>query len=166
MEEAGAFGAASLHYVYEQWSQYGRRPPEFLADVWTDYLASVEEMPEERRHLRVHQGHNCWVAPEDEPFVTQELLEATCLIGTRGGARGAAAGRCEQRGPAPGHDPAVARSEGAGSARRRDEGDAAARNPLTRRQSAIAASTRPATTTASSASRLGAVVVGRRRGVT
>jgi alkanesulfonate monooxygenase SsuD/methylene tetrahydromethanopterin reductase-like flavin-dependent oxidoreductase (luciferase family) len=82
MEEAGAFGAASLHYVYEQWRQYGRRPPEVLADVWSEYVASVDDVPEERRHLRVHQGHNCWVAPEDERFVTPELLEATCLIGT------------------------------------------------------------------------------------
>ena len=82
MEQAGAFGAASLHYVYEQWRQLGRRPPEFLTDLWAEYVASVEEVPEERRHLRVHQGHNCWVAPEDERFITRELLEATCLIGT------------------------------------------------------------------------------------
>lgn len=81
-EQAGAMAAASLHYVYEQWSQLGRRPPEFLADVWPEYLASVEAVPEERRHLRVHRGHNCWVTPEDEQFVTKEMLEATCMIGT------------------------------------------------------------------------------------
>lgn len=82
MDQAGAFAAAALHYTYEQWSQYGRQPPPFLADVWPGYLASVQAVPEERRHLRVHNGHNCWVAEEDEPFITPELLEATCLIGT------------------------------------------------------------------------------------
>ena len=35
-----------------------------------------------RLHLRVHQGHNCWVLPEEERFITQELIEATCLVGT------------------------------------------------------------------------------------
>ena len=41
MEEAGAFGAASLHYVYEQWRQYGRRPPEFLAEIAAQEAAGV-----------------------------------------------------------------------------------------------------------------------------
>ena len=39
-------------------------------------------MPAERLHLRIHEGHNCWVIPEEERFVTAELLDATCLIGT------------------------------------------------------------------------------------
>lgn len=82
MDQAGAFAAAALHYTYEQWSQYGRQPAPFLADVWSEYVASVEAVPMERRHLRVHDGHNCWVADEDEPFITRDLLEATCLIGT------------------------------------------------------------------------------------
>ena len=39
------------------------------------------DVPAERRHLRVHAGHNCWVLPEEEQFVTRELIEATCLVG-------------------------------------------------------------------------------------
>jgi alkanesulfonate monooxygenase SsuD/methylene tetrahydromethanopterin reductase-like flavin-dependent oxidoreductase (luciferase family) len=80
-EEAGAFAIAALHYSYEQWRQYGRRPPAHLADVWDDYVAILEEVPEERRHQRIHQGHNCWVLPEEERFVTPELIERTCLVG-------------------------------------------------------------------------------------
>ena len=37
----------------------------------------------ERRHQRIHAGHNCWVLPEEECFLTEELLRATCMIGTR-----------------------------------------------------------------------------------
>lgn len=80
--DAGAFAIASLHYSYEQWRQYGRRPPPFLADIWDDYTAMLDEVPAERLHLRIHEGHNCWVVPEEERFVTKALLEASCLIGT------------------------------------------------------------------------------------
>ncbi len=80
--DAGAFAISSLHYVYEQWRQYGRRPPPHVASVWDDYCALLDEVPAERLHLRIHEGHNCWVIPEEERFVTAELLDATCLIGT------------------------------------------------------------------------------------
>ena len=81
-QDAGAFAISSLHYSYEQWRQYGRRPPAHLDGIWGDYVAMLAEVPEERLHLRIHQGHNCWVVPEEERFVTGDLLEATCLIGT------------------------------------------------------------------------------------
>jgi len=81
-EEAGAMAMAAMHYTYEQFRQYGRRPPAHVADIWDDYTAMLDEVPPERLHLRIHQGHNCWVIPEEERFVTKELLEATCLIGT------------------------------------------------------------------------------------
>ena len=80
--QCGAFAAAALHYAYEPWRQFGRRPPAFLADVWPAYTAMLDEVPAERLHLRVHEGHNCWVVPEEERFVTRELIEATCLVGT------------------------------------------------------------------------------------
>ena len=80
--ECGAFAIAALHYTYEQWRQYGRRPPAYLDEIWPDYCAMLDEVPEERRHLRIHLGHNCWVEPEEERFVTRELIERTCLVGT------------------------------------------------------------------------------------
>ncbi len=81
-EQVGAFAIAALHYSYEQYRQFGRRPPEHLSDIWADYVAEVEAVPEERRHLRTHLGHNCWVIPEEERFVTRELIERSCLVGT------------------------------------------------------------------------------------
>ena len=81
--QTGAFAIASLHYSYEQVQQFGRRPPEFLSDIWGEYVAEVERTPIERRHLRTHLGHNCWVVPEEERFITPELIERTCLVGTR-----------------------------------------------------------------------------------
>jgi 5,10-methylenetetrahydromethanopterin reductase len=80
--ECGAFAMAALHYGYDQWRQYGRRPSGPAADVWDEYTALLDEVPDEIRHQRIHQGHNCWVLPEEERFVTRELIEATCMVGT------------------------------------------------------------------------------------
>jgi alkanesulfonate monooxygenase SsuD/methylene tetrahydromethanopterin reductase-like flavin-dependent oxidoreductase (luciferase family) len=80
--QAGAFAIAGVHYAYDQYAQYGRRPPAHMADFWDDYVALVEDTPPDIRHQRVHQGHNCWVLPEEEQFVTKELIERSCLVGT------------------------------------------------------------------------------------
>ena len=79
----GAFAIASLHYSYDQWRQQGRGPGPALAGLWEQYSTLLEQTPAEIRHQRIHRGHNCWVEPEEEPFVTRELIEATCLVGTR-----------------------------------------------------------------------------------
>ena len=51
--------------------------------MWEDYTALLEQYPEERRHQRIHAGHNCWVLPEERRFLTRELIETTCIVGTR-----------------------------------------------------------------------------------
>jgi 5,10-methylenetetrahydromethanopterin reductase len=80
--EAGAFAIAALHYTYEQWRQYGRAPGPHVAPIWDEYCASMAAVPDDRVHLRIHRGHNCWVEPDEERFVTPELIDATCLVGT------------------------------------------------------------------------------------
>lgn len=81
-ERCGAFAISALHYQFEQWKEAGRpeRHPPF--DFWDDYVALLDATDAERLHQRVHQGHNCWVVPEEEAFVTKELIEASCLVGT------------------------------------------------------------------------------------
>jgi alkanesulfonate monooxygenase SsuD/methylene tetrahydromethanopterin reductase-like flavin-dependent oxidoreductase (luciferase family) len=81
--ECGAMAMASLHYAYDQWRNFGRQPPNAVAGVWDDYTKMLAAVPEERRHQRIHMGHNCWVLPEEEKFLTRDLLQATCLIGTQ-----------------------------------------------------------------------------------
>jgi len=81
--QCGAFAMASLHYAYDQFRNFGRSPTApAVAAVWDEYRAEVEKTPEDRRHQRVHAGHNCWVLPEEERFLTKDLIEATCLVGT------------------------------------------------------------------------------------
>jgi alkanesulfonate monooxygenase SsuD/methylene tetrahydromethanopterin reductase-like flavin-dependent oxidoreductase (luciferase family) len=80
--EAGAMAIAGLHYAYEQHVQYGNPPPAYAASFWDEYVAQVEAVPANVRHLHVHRGHCVWVEPDEERFLTKELLEATCMIGT------------------------------------------------------------------------------------
>ncbi|MEZ5559599.1 MAG: LLM class flavin-dependent oxidoreductase [Pseudomonadales bacterium] len=81
--ECGAMAMATVHYAYDQWRNFGHQPPGVLRDIWDDYCALLESYPEERRHQRIHAGHNCWVLPEEERFLTPEVLQASSMIGTR-----------------------------------------------------------------------------------
>jgi alkanesulfonate monooxygenase SsuD/methylene tetrahydromethanopterin reductase-like flavin-dependent oxidoreductase (luciferase family) len=81
--ECGAMAIATLHYAYDSWRQLGQRPPKAVEDVWEDYCAMLDALPAERLHQRVHAGHNCFVLPEEERFVTPALIRNSCLVGTR-----------------------------------------------------------------------------------
>ncbi|MFP6817495.1 MAG: LLM class flavin-dependent oxidoreductase [Pseudomonadales bacterium] len=81
--QCGAMAMATVHYSYDQWRNFGHQPPGFLGGIWDEYRALLESYPEDRRHQRIHGGHNCWVLPEEEHFLTPEVLKASCLIGTR-----------------------------------------------------------------------------------
>jgi 5,10-methylenetetrahydromethanopterin reductase len=80
--EAGAFAMASVHYSYDQFRQYGRTPGGRLEEIWDEYTALLADYDESRIHQRIHAGHNCWVLPEEEQFLTTELIDATCIVGT------------------------------------------------------------------------------------
>ncbi|MEQ8484150.1 MAG: LLM class flavin-dependent oxidoreductase [Pseudomonadales bacterium] len=81
--ECGAMAMAALHYAYDQWRNFGHQPPGAYRQVWDDYCALLARTPAERRHQRIHAGHNCWVLDEEAEFLTREVLEAGCMIGTR-----------------------------------------------------------------------------------
>lgn len=81
-EECGAMAMAGLHYAYDSWRQFDAPPPKAALPIWDEYCAMLAALPEDRRHQRVHAGHNCWVLPEEARFVTPELIANTCLVGT------------------------------------------------------------------------------------
>ncbi|MCZ0943330.1 MAG: LLM class flavin-dependent oxidoreductase [Gammaproteobacteria bacterium] len=80
--QCGAMAMAAVHYSYDQYRNFGHQPPNALAGIWGDYTALLESFPAERRHQRIHAGHNCWVLPEEERFLTPEVLAASSMIGT------------------------------------------------------------------------------------
>ena len=74
---------ASVHYAYDQFRNFGHQPPNLFSDIWEDYCELLATYPEQRRHQRIHMGHNCWVLPEELRFLTPSILQGTCLIGTQ-----------------------------------------------------------------------------------
>lgn len=81
--ECGAFVMAAIHYAYDQFRNFGHQPPNQLSGIWEDYTKLLETYPEEKRHQRIHAGHNCWVLPEEKQFITRETIEASVLVGTQ-----------------------------------------------------------------------------------
>ena len=81
--QCGAMAAAAIHFAYDQYRNFGHQPPNALAGIWDDYVALMEKVPAERRHQRIHAGHCCWVVPEEERFLTPDVLRAGMMIGTR-----------------------------------------------------------------------------------
>jgi alkanesulfonate monooxygenase SsuD/methylene tetrahydromethanopterin reductase-like flavin-dependent oxidoreductase (luciferase family) len=80
--QCGAMAMAAVHYAYDQHRNFGHQPPNHLSGIWEDYTALLATTPEERLHQRIHAGHNCWVLPEEERFLTPEVLAASSMIGT------------------------------------------------------------------------------------
>ena len=74
---------AAVHYSYDQVRNFGNEPPERFAGIWRDYTEMLSDYPEDVVHQRIHDGHNCWVLEQEERFLTPEVLQASCLIGTR-----------------------------------------------------------------------------------
>lgn len=81
--QCGAMAMAAVHYAYDQYRNFGHQPPNHLASIWDDYTELLESYPQERRHQRIHAGHNCWVIEEEERFLTPQVLEASSMIGTQ-----------------------------------------------------------------------------------
>ena len=82
--QAGPLGAVFFHGVMEGTIKLDRLPPELQAA--TDaYRRTVYERyePADARYLSLHTGHLMWVRPEEEPFITRELLAGTTFTGTR-----------------------------------------------------------------------------------
>jgi 5,10-methylenetetrahydromethanopterin reductase len=81
--ECGAMAMAAVHYSYDQFRNFGHQPPNALSGIWEDYTNLLESYPADRRHQRIHAGHNCWVIEEEEKFLTPDVLNASSMIGTR-----------------------------------------------------------------------------------
>ena len=82
IDTLGAIVMSGFHYAYDQVRNYGANPPAHLADVWEEYCALIEAVPEPQRHRRTHVGHCMWLDPAERRFVTPERLRASCLVGS------------------------------------------------------------------------------------
>ena len=73
--KCGAMAMAAIHYAYEQVRNFGKQPSGILNYVRDDYRSLLGSYPEDQRHRRIHADHNCYVIPEEEKFLTPEVLK-------------------------------------------------------------------------------------------
>jgi len=71
MAAAGHGGAVLYHFLFETGLPMDALPQ---ADAW---IAAYADVPEDERHLAMHEAHLVGVNDRDRPFVTPELLAAT-----------------------------------------------------------------------------------------
>ena len=87
IDEVAGQVVSSLHFYYELATLQGRDTfiPEVIRDVWEDYKRHVaEDMPEDRRHQLLHEGHCSFVTEAERKFVTPDMIRTTMgLVGTR-----------------------------------------------------------------------------------
>ena len=80
IEETGAQVVASLHFWYELYHQRGNDNfvMDSVRDIWEDYKSYVEtEMPLDRRHLLLHEGHCATLPNRERRFVTPSMIRAS-----------------------------------------------------------------------------------------
>ena len=81
--QAGPLAAVLFHGLIEGTIEPALLPPELQAAL-ADYRRVYETYePTDARYLQLHRGHLMWVRPEEERFVTPELIRMATFTGTR-----------------------------------------------------------------------------------
>ena len=85
-EMAGSWVVTALHFVYEVW-RYTKDDsvvPDYMKDVWEEYIDHVSDfdLPENKWHQRIHDGHCSYVPKGESKFVTPKMIEGTSIVGS------------------------------------------------------------------------------------
>ncbi len=81
IEQVGSMATSTLHFWWELYRQRGSddfiRPE--VREVWERYLAHLDalDVPAEKLHQHVHDGHCTYLLPEERDLVTPELIRAS-----------------------------------------------------------------------------------------
>ena len=85
IDQCGSQVAAALHYSWENWQQSGDDSsiPPGVRNVWDAYCDYVSKMatPEHKRYQQIHEGHCCYLVPEERRFITPEAIQTWILAG-------------------------------------------------------------------------------------
>ncbi len=81
--QAGPWAMVALHSLYET-AKNPEAAPEPLRPLFTAYKAFMDQrqLPKDRYYLELHDGHGIYVRPEEERFVTPEVIQTTTMTAT------------------------------------------------------------------------------------
>lgn len=85
IETAGSWVAVAIHFVYEVW-RYTKDDsvvPDYMKNIWEEYVDHLGQLdvPEEKWHQVLHEGHCSFYPAEERRFVTPETIEGACMVG-------------------------------------------------------------------------------------
>jgi len=85
IERAGSWVAVAIHFVYEVW-RYTKDDsvvPDYMKNIWEAYVDHLahREVPAEKLHQVLHEGHCSYYPPTERKFVTPETIEGACMVG-------------------------------------------------------------------------------------
>ena len=75
--QAGPLAVVLFHAALEQTVDTSLFPPELTSAIDAYRRVYDTYQPADARYLRLHTGHLMWVRPEEEPFVTPDLIRTT-----------------------------------------------------------------------------------------
>ncbi len=84
INQTGSMVTTTLHHIYEFWEQSGRKDhmiPPFFTNLWDEFLAEIDKLPEKSRFRYLHRGHATFLREEERRFVTPEAIRGSCVVG-------------------------------------------------------------------------------------
>ena len=82
IHQVGAAVMVAAHFIYDRIGETGEDPPPIVAPIWKEYVANMETIPKERRHLHQHASHYNYLRKDEMRFLTEDLVRANAIIGT------------------------------------------------------------------------------------
>src|SRR5437867_4930350 len=81
--QAGPWAMVALHALYER-VQNPAAALEPMRRLFAEYQAFIDQqqLPPDRYHLALHDGHGIYLRPEEARFVTPEVVRATTMTAT------------------------------------------------------------------------------------
>lgn len=85
MSQMGPMAAVALHALWEQSAVAAQLPSSLraISDRYRDEYVNRLELPADRRYLKVHEGHTIYIKPDEERFLTPEVISAFTLTAPR-----------------------------------------------------------------------------------
>jgi len=81
IQQCGSAIMANVHYLVDLHRETGADPPTYVQPIWDDYLSFHATRDTDRAHQQLHQSHYAYLDPDEERFITPEIIRNFCLAG-------------------------------------------------------------------------------------
>jgi alkanesulfonate monooxygenase SsuD/methylene tetrahydromethanopterin reductase-like flavin-dependent oxidoreductase (luciferase family) len=79
--QVGPAVMTNFHYLVDWVRETGKPPPPYVQSVWDEYMAFLKSRASADSHITMHASHYATLEPEEERFITPDIVRALCIIG-------------------------------------------------------------------------------------